>query len=308
MKRLGVIDIGSYSTRLSIAEKKNNGFKILYEEGNITALGRGVKDKGILDPKAIEETLKVLKKYKEICEKFNVDKIIAVSTEALRRAKNKEEFLKKAKKLGIDIKILTPEEEGKLAYIGALSVIEPKGKICVIDQGGGSTEFIFGQGENIEEVHSLGIGIVNLTEKFLKNDPPTKEELTNLRNFLRESLQRFKNKNPDSLIGLGGTITTLASLEYGIFPYRGNLIDGKVLDYGQINHWFQKLAKMPLSERRKIPQIGDKRAEVILSGIAMFLEILKTFSKDKIIVSDKGLKHGIIALELKGKLLKEQKS
>ena len=133
--RVAVIDIGTYSTRITIAEVEKNGFKILYEEGNITALGRGVKKTGLLSKEAMEETLKVLEKYKKLCGEFKVQKCLALGTEALRVAKNREEFLKRVRELGIELKVISPQEEGTYAYLGAYYAVKPKGKTCVVDQG-----------------------------------------------------------------------------------------------------------------------------------------------------------------------------
>jgi exopolyphosphatase/guanosine-5'-triphosphate,3'-diphosphate pyrophosphatase len=164
--RVAVIDIGTYSVRITIAEVEGNNFKILYEEGHITALGRGVKKTKTLQREAIEETLKVLRRYKKLCEEYKVEKCLAVGTEALRIAKNRDEFLEKVQQLGIELKIIPPEEEGKYAYLGAYYAVKPKGRVCVVDQGGGSTEYIYGKGLNVERVISLPIGIVCKLMRF----------------------------------------------------------------------------------------------------------------------------------------------
>lgn len=291
--RVAVIDIGTYSTRITIAEVEKNGFKILYEEGNITALGRGVKKTGLLSKEAMEETLKVLEKYKKLCEDFKVKKCLALGTEALRVAKNREEFLKKVRQLGIELKVISPQEEGTYAYLGAYYAVKPKGKTCVVDQGGGSTEYIFGEGPKVEEVVSLPFGIVNLTEQFIKNDPPTGEEIRALVEFLDEQIKKVK-RPVDTLVGLGGTITTLAALEYNVYPYDPDKINGKVLTKEQIKKWFDKLSKLTVEERKKIPQIEDKRAEAIIPGIAIFWRTLEIFEKDRLVVSDWAVKHGAI--------------
>jgi len=291
--RVAVIDIGTYSTRITIAEVEKNGFKILYEEGNITALGRGVKKTGLLSKEAMEETLKVLEKYKKLCEDFKVKKCLALGTEALRVAKNREEFLKRVRELGIELKVISPQEEGTYAYLGAYYAVKPKGKTCVVDQGGGSTEYIFGEGPKVEEVVSLPFGIVNLTEQFIKNNPPTGEEIRALVEFLDEQIKKVK-RPVDTLVGLGGTITTLAALEYNVYPYDPDKINGKVLTKEQIKKWFDKLSKLTVEERKKIPQIEDKRAEAIIPGIAIFWRTLEIFEKDRLVVSDWAVKHGAI--------------
>jgi exopolyphosphatase/guanosine-5'-triphosphate,3'-diphosphate pyrophosphatase len=240
------------------------------------------------------QEVKVLRRYKKLCEEYKVEKCLAVGTEALRIAKNRDEFLEKVQQLGIELKIIPPEEEGKYAYLGAYYAVKPKGRVCVVDQGGGSTEYIYGKGLNVEKVISLPIGIVNLTERFIKNDPPTEGEIKNLLEFLEGEISKAVDKNIDTLVGLGGTITTIVALEYDIYPYNPLKVNGKVLTYERIKYWFDKLRKLPIEERKKIPQIEDRRAEAIISGIAIFLKTLELFEKNELVVSDWAVKHGAI--------------
>ncbi len=292
--RIATIDIGSYSVRLSIGDIKDNKLKIIYEKGVITGLGKGVNSNGFLDKKAVEETIEVLKEYKNIINEHGADKIIAVATEALRRAKNSKEFINRVKETtGIDIRVITPEEEGKLSYKAVCYSLKLSGRTVVVDQGGGSTEFIYGKSCDIEKVISLPIGIVNLTERFIKHDPPLKKELESMKEFIDNNLKKLEIE-VDNIVGLGGTITTLCALEYNIYPYDPSKIHGSKLKRESIKRWFDKLANMKISERKKIPQIEDRRAEAIVSGILMFERILEHFKKDKIIVSDWGLKHGLM--------------
>ncbi len=292
--RIATIDIGSYSVRLSIGEIKDNKLKIIYEKGVITGLGKGVNSNGFLDKKAVEETIEVLKEYKNIINEHGADKIIAVATEALRRAKNTKEFINRVKETtGIDIRVITPEEEGKLSYKAVCYSLKPRGRTVVVDQGGGSTEFIYGKSCDIEKVISLPMGIVNLTERFIKHDPPLKEELKSMKEFIDNNLKKLEIE-VDNIVGLGGTITTLSALEYNIYPYDPSKIHGSKLKEKSIKRWFDKLANMKIPERKNIPQIEDRRAEAIVSGILMFERILEHFKKDEIIVSDWGLKHGLM--------------
>ncbi len=297
--RIASIDIGSYSVRLTIAEIKDGSINVLLEKGRITSLGSGVKETGLLREDRIEETIKVLEEYKRDAEEYKVNKIVAVATEAIRKAKNSEDFIRRVKeRTGIDIKVISPEEEGKLAFLGATYALKPEGKVVVVDQGGGSTEFIFGKNGSVEKLISLPIGIVNLTETFLKHDPPYKEEVEKLFSFLEEKIKPLK-ENVDEIIGLGGTITTMVALEYNIYPYDPSKVQGKELSLEALKRWFDTLIELPSKERSKrYKQIEDRRAEVIVSGIAMFIKILEIFEKEKLRVSDWGLKQGIIVREL----------
>ncbi len=291
--RVAVIDIGTYSTRITVTEVDGNDFEILYEEGHITALGREVKKTGFLKKEAMEETLRVLERYKEICDRYKVEKCLVLGTEALRVSKNRKEFEEKLKKLGLELKVISPEEEGLYAYLGAFYAVRPKGKVCVIDQGGGSTEYIYGEGPKVEKVYSLPFGIVNLTERFIKGDPPKREEIENLIRFLDGEISKVKEP-ADTLVGLGGTITTIAALEYDIYPYDPKKVNGKVLTKEQLKRWFEKLSSLTVEERKRFPQIEDRRAEAIVPGVAIFWRTLEIFGKDKLVVSDWAVKHGAI--------------
>ena len=297
--RIATIDIGSYSVTLTVAEVKNRNIEILLERGYITSLGSGVKETGHLREDRVEETLRVLEEYRKEIEKLGVDKVVAVATEALRRAENAEEFLKLVReRTGIEVKIITPQEEGELAFLATAYSLRPEGEFLVVDQGGGSTEFIFGSDMKVKDMVSLPIGIVNLTESFLKHDPPTEEEVKNLMDFLEEKIKPLK-REVDEIVGLGGTITTLVALEKGVYPYDPSRIHGERLSLEALKKLFKTLVSMPYKERsRKFKQIEDRRAEVIVSGIAMFVKLLEVFDKEKIRVGDWGVKHGLIVKEV----------
>ncbi len=296
--RIASIDIGSYSVRLTVAEVKRKGINILLEKGYITSLASGLEEDGLLKEDRVKETLRVLKEYKSDIERLKVDKVIAVATEALRKAKNSKDFIGKVKKYtGIKVRIITPEEEGRLAYTSAVLSLEPEGITLVVDQGGGSTEMIFGRSIRIDDIVSLPIGIVNLTEKFLPSDPPTDEEIKSLMQYLGERIEPLK-RDVDVVVGLGGTITTVTALEFNVYPYRSEEIHGRKLSRDVLSKWFSILVELPYRERsRRFKQIEDRRARVIVAGIAMFIKILDVFKKDHLIVSDWGVKHGLILKE-----------
>ena len=297
--RIAAIDIGSYSVRLTVAEIDGEDIRIILEKGRITSLGSGLKEEGKLRKDRIEETLEVLKEYRKDIEELKVQKVLAVATEAIRRASNSEEVLKLVReRAGFEVKVITPYEEGELAFLGASYALRPKGKVLVIDQGGGSTEFIFGKDFRVEEITSLPLGIVNLTESFLKHDPPKGEEIKSLMYFLEDHIKPLK-RDVEEIIGLGGTITTLVALEYDIYPYDPKKVQGKQISIDALERWFDKLSAIPSKERSGLyKQIEDRRAEVILAGIAMFIKILEIFEKDKLRVSDWGVKQGLIVREL----------
>ena len=305
---IAVIDIGTYSTRLLIAgiHKKDNvedtinSIDEIISVGRITSLGRNVKKNKYLQKEAIEETLTVLKEYVALAKEYKASKILGFATEACRIAKNGNEFLEKVKNLGIDVKLIDGNKEAYLSFLATAYSLPLKGKFVVIDQGGGSTEFAYGKKENGKAIllksKSLPFGIVNLTEEFLKNDPPKEEEITNLREYLKSEINKIlpDMKDTEHLIGLGGTITTLVALEKNIYPYNSKKVHGEILTKEAIQKWLNKLISIPTNERQKYPQIEDRRAKVLPAGILIFDTTLEMFNKDKIIISDKGLRFGAL--------------
>jgi len=212
---------------------------------------------------------------------------------------NGMELLKRLKELtGIELKVIAPEEEGRYAFLSVAYSLRPNGRFCIIDQGGGSTEFVCGRGFQVESLRSLPFGIVNLTEEFIHSDPPKLYELESLKNFLDEQIKEVVEPC-DQLIGLGGTITTIAAIEYGIYPYKGEEVHGKELSIDKIMFWIETLSSMKEKDRiANFPHIEPKRAKVIIPGLLIFYRSMLLFGKDKIKVSDWGLKEGLLVEEV----------
>ncbi|MFN3946481.1 MAG: Ppx/GppA family phosphatase [Aquificaceae bacterium] len=295
--KIASIDVGSYSIRLSVAHL-NTSLEVLHEEGRITALATDLRESGLLREDRMEESVEVIKGFVEKAKMLGVESVKMVGTEALRRAKNSEEFLRRVKEAtGFDLKIITPEEEGKYAFLSVAYSLKPKGRFCIIDQGGGSTEFVCGKGFQIEYLRSLPFGIVNLTEEFVESDPPKNYELESLKNFLDEQIKEVVSPC-DELIGLGGTITTIAAIEYGIYPYKGEEVHGKEISLQRLMFWIETLSSMKEKERvAAFPHIEPKRAKVIIPGLVIFYRSMLLFGKERIKVSDWGLKEGLLVEE-----------
>ncbi|MFN3471538.1 MAG: Ppx/GppA family phosphatase [Aquificaceae bacterium] len=300
--KLASIDVGSYSIRLSVAEL-DSGLKLIHEEGFITALATDLKESSLLREDRIEESLQVIKSFVEKAKSLGAEHIKIVGTEALRRAKNSSEFTKRLKELvGVELKVISPEEEGRYAFLSVAYSLRPQGRFCLIDQGGGSTEFVCGRGFQVESLKSLPFGIVNLTEEFIHSDPPKLYELESLKNFLDEQIKEVVEPC-DQLIGLGGTITTIAAIEYNIYPYKGEEVHGKELSIDRIMFWIETLSSMKEKDRiANFPHIEPKRAKVIIPGLLIFYRSMLLFEKDKIRVSDWGLKEGLIVEEVANRL------
>ena len=298
--RVASIDVGSYSCRLVVGQL-NDQLSILHEEGNITALATNLRSTGLLSQDRMEETLRVIKNYIKKAKELGAQELILVGTEALRKASNAQEFIQKVKEeTGYELRVISPQEEGRLAFLAVAYSLRPKGKFCVIDQGGASTEFICGRDFQIESLVSFPFGIANLTEEFIHSDPPTNYELESLKNFLDEHIKTVAQPC-DELVGLGGTITTITAIEYGVYPYRGEEIHGKRLSIDRLMFWLETIASMKEEQRiTTFPHIEQKRAKVIVPGMLIFYRAMFLFGKREILVSNWGLKEGLLVAKALG--------
>lgn len=297
VKKVALIDIGTYSTRMLVVAIHTDGsFDEIFSVGRITSLGRRLKQTGYLQKDAMEETFTTLKEYVSIAREFGVAQIFGVATQACREAKNADEFIDKVKQLGIDVRVISGEEEARLSFMATARALNIQDRFLVIDQGGGSTEFSYGEGKNLLDAVSFPFGIVNLTETFIKSDPPKEEELVSLKHFLKENIESLPQHMRDfkQLVGLGGTITTVVALEKQLYPYDSKKVHGAMLTYDTISKWLNKLSNMTVAQRKAIPMIEDKRAEAIISGIAIFQTAMEVLNKDAIKISEWGVRHGLL--------------
>lgn len=289
--RIGAIDIGTNSTRLLVAEVINGKLHPLVREIEITRLGRGVNAKGQLQRDGIRENAIVLKKFRHQAEDFGVDALYAVATSAVRDAANKEEFLQISREVsGVDVEIISGEEEAHLSFCGVYSSFPAMDRNwAVCDVGGGSTEFIWNLGENVQ---SINIGCVRLTEMFLHSDPPGAEEISKAAAAIKEQINKL-DLQVRKLVGVGGTITTLVAMEEKMKIYLPERVQGYVLKREQLDKHV-RLLSVPLEERKRIVGLQPKRADVILAGVLIVREILDYLQLSEITVSDADILSGII--------------
>ncbi|MEK7828664.1 MAG: exopolyphosphatase, partial [Deltaproteobacteria bacterium] len=243
-------------------------------------------------------------------KEYGVKEITAVATSVARRAKNKKKFLKNVlEKTGLDVKVISGDEEARLSLLGVLSVIGNGNKKClVVDVGGGSTEFIAVDAGKMIGAWSLEMGVVHLTEIHLKNDPPTRLELDameeeifrvieNLKKLIgrdKVSVKSYSTNASAPFVGTAGTITTLASIDQGLEEYDADRVNNYVLKYEAVKKMYQWLASMPLKEREKVLSLEKGREDIIIPGTAIVLKAMEGFGFDSITVSDAGLLEGIL--------------
>ncbi|MCK8817001.1 Ppx/GppA family phosphatase [Natroniella sulfidigena] len=286
---VAAIDIGTNSVRLLIAQQEGKQLKRLASKLETPRLGAGICQNDYLNQDAIERTIEVLKGYQKIVEQFDASSYV-VATSAVRDATNQQEFLQQVKEeTGFEIKVVSGEEEARLSYLGITSSITHlEEQVLAVDIGGGSTEFIYGVKDELEEYTSINLGAVRLTEKY--DDDFDKINLV-AEKMIKEAID---NKDCVQLLGVGGTVTTLVAIELELEPYNRKKVDGYFLTKSSIERIFNKLSCLSLAERKKIIGLQPKRADIILAGIIILLKIMEETNLEQIQVSEAGILEGII--------------
>ena len=296
--KIATVDVGTNSTRLLISEIKDGKVREIFKTGKVTRLGQGVREKKKLSKEGIERTINALKEFKEIIENHCVEKVIVVTTEAARVAENASEFLSAATELGFKVEILQDKEEAELVFWANVLHFNPNRKAMTVDLGGGSTEIVYGSKEEIEFLRSLKFGVVVLHETFIKSDPPKEEELLKMENFIGEELSKIRPeiKEKPVVYAVGGTITSVVAMEEGMEVYRPEIVHGYTVTEEMVERWYRELSSMTLEERKKVKGLEEKRADVIIPGLAFFKVFCKVFEVKELTVSELGL---LYALALK---------
>jgi len=297
---LAAIDIGSNTIRLIVASSMGNGYKRHLVQQRVTRLGEGLKPGAPLSPRAVEETIEVLRDYRAKALALGARSILAGATSAVRDAQGGEAFMTRIdKELGFQTLILTEKQEAELTAAGVISALpDVPDEVLIFDLGGRSTEFILIVDGHIRTSTSLGLGAVALTEVFLTSDPPTQREIqalkTEITGILRQGLAPMLNQaEPKALIGTAGTVTTLVAVMRGLTVYQPELVHNFCLTGQALEGLFERLAGLKASERALIPGLPEDRADIIVAGTGVVLAIMKYINTDQLIVSDAGLLEGL---------------
>jgi exopolyphosphatase / guanosine-5'-triphosphate,3'-diphosphate pyrophosphatase len=300
MMRLASIDIGTNTILMLVADVERNGtLSVVRDEHIIARLGKGVDEHGFIQKETFQRVRRILSQLKSIADSNRVQHLAACGTSALRDAANRQEFIDFIREhLSIDIKILSGQEEAEATYLGAVSEYledSPSGEFAVLDIGGGSTELVSGTGSNVSSAASIDIGSVRLTERILKNSPPDTTVLENAVKLVQNHLHHISPlPSATTLIGVAGTLTTLAALDLQLKTFDKTLINRCVLTRETIERIFQELRHLTLDQIRSYPQIHASRADILLAGILILRETLHKVNVSQIIVSDRGLRYGIL--------------
>lgn len=302
MPRYAAIDIGSNSVRLLVADAgPGDIFKVLAAERAVTRLGESVFREGRLSEQAMDHICTLLARMGDTIRKLDCIGARVVATSAVRDAANQNDFLDRAAKaVGSRVEIISGLEEARLIHLGVMARWpHPTGRILIIDIGGGSGELILSMNGSRREAFSKPLGAVRLTEVFLKHDPPEEIELHRLDQFITEKLapclSKIGSARFDRVIGTSASAAALACAVHRIPRARRDQADRMRVTTAQIRRLFSQLKQRTLAERRSIPGIGPRRAEIILAGTAVFFRVLETFQASSLYYSSAGVKDGIIA-------------
>ena len=299
-ERLAALDVGTNSTRLLVADVADGAVVAeLTREMVITRLGKGVDRTGRFDPSALARTLEVLAGYAETCRRLGAGRRRLVATSATRDAADRQLFLDGVRDLlGVEAEVLTGRAEAAAAYRGATADLEGDQATLVVDIGGGSTELILGDGGTARAMVSLDIGCVRLFERHLHSDPPAAAEVAALRADVAAHLARVAGvldpAAAERVVGVAGTVTTVAAIALGLDTYDPRRIHRATLDASDITATAGKLAAMTVAERAALPVMAKGREDVIAAGALLLDQLVETFQIRQVIASETDILDGVL--------------
>jgi exopolyphosphatase/guanosine-5'-triphosphate,3'-diphosphate pyrophosphatase len=296
--RVAAVDLGTNSTRLLVADVTGGRIDEVARGLTITRLGEGVDARRRLLPLPIARVRNALTGYRRELERLGAERTLAVATSAVRDAENGEAFLGEVEwSYGFTTRLLSGEEEASMTFAGVTAGRPLDTETLIVDVGGGSTELVAGGPDGPDFHVSLDLGCVRLTERFFAGDPPGARELDACAGAVRETLEQAAGDLQVSrAIGVAGTVTTLAALDLGLTDYDPERIHGHRIAAAAVERETDRLASLPLEERRRLPGLEPERAPVIVAGAIIVREVLSHFGLDGLEASEHDLLHGV-ALE-----------
>jgi len=295
------LDVGTNSVLMLVAEPApGGGPRRLFDRSHVTRLGEGLARSGRIGAAGEARTLEALREFARQARALGVERAAAVGTMCLRTAENAAGFMARARaESGFELEAISGQAEARLTFRGVTAELPARAeRLALLDPGGGSTEVTFGQGgaaPRIERQTSLDVGVVGLTERFLRADPVAPAELAALRAYLAdEGYAGVRPERPfDLLVAVGGSATTLAAVELALEPYDPDRVHGLRLSRADLERLLARLVALPVAERARLPGLEPKRAEVLPAGAAILLALLDKLGADSLVVSDRGLRHGL---------------
>jgi exopolyphosphatase/guanosine-5'-triphosphate,3'-diphosphate pyrophosphatase len=295
--RVAVVDMGTNSTRLLVADVDDGNVVELERRSTVTRLGRGVDTSRQLAFEAIEEVCGTVAEYVAIYQELGAERVSALATSAVRDAENRGAFIGELReRFALDAGVLTGDDEARLTYLGATHGRAPEDDTLVVDIGGGSTELVVGRGADVSFHASLDVGTVRHTERHVQHDPATAAELETLardvRNLIDGALRGSDFARAARGIGVAGTPTSLAAIELGLDPYDAERVHGHTLPLASIQRMCSQLAAKTLAERLEVRGLHPGRAPTIVAGVVILIQVMRMFGLGEIEVSEHDILHG----------------
>ncbi len=298
--RCAVVDIGTNSTRLLIADVEDGRLTERDRRSTVTRLGQGVDATGRLAPEAEQRVFDALETYAEAIGEHDCETRSAVMTSAVRDAANGSEFAATVReRYGLEARTLTGDEEAQLTFMGATAGRPPEDDtpLLVVDIGGGSTELVLGSGHEVDFHVSTQNGVVRHTERHIATDPPTPEEIDALAADvcadLAVNLPPHVRTGVGELVAVAGTATSGAAIDLALEPYDASRVEGHVLTRARLEAILERLAALPLAERRRVAGLHPDRAPTMVAGVVILLKVLAAFGMDRATVSDRDILWGV---------------
>jgi exopolyphosphatase / guanosine-5'-triphosphate,3'-diphosphate pyrophosphatase len=296
--RYAVLDVGTNSVKFHVGERRADGsWSTVADHAEVTRLGEGLDESGSIQPEPMERTIAAIADMAEESRHDGAEKVAAVGTAGLRIAKNSAEFVAAVQeRCGVAIEVISGEEEGRLAYLAATSGLKlGHGPLAEFDTGGGSSQFTFGRGKDVDEQFSVNVGAARFTERFGLDGAVSEENLAEAFEAIGSDLARLDGRPvPDALVGMGGAVTNLAAVKHELATYDSEVVQGTVLDLGEIDRQIELYRTSNAEERRRIVGLQPGRADVILAGACIVRTVIAKLGRDSATVSDRGLRHGLL--------------
>jgi exopolyphosphatase/guanosine-5'-triphosphate,3'-diphosphate pyrophosphatase len=297
-RRYAVIDVGTNSIKFHIGELRADGaWRTVVDRAEVTRLGEGLDETGKLGPEPIEHSVGAIAAMAEEARRNGVEAIAAVGTAGLRIASNAAEFIDAVHaRCGVQVEVIPGEEEARLAYRAATAGLgRSAGSIVVFDTGGGSSQFTFSRGDDIDEQFSVNVGAVRYTERYGLDGVVSEETVATAQAAIADDLAQLDgHATPDTAVGMGGANTNLAAVKHELATYDPDVVQGTVLDRDEIDRQIELYRTHSAEQRRQIVGLQPNRAEVILAGACIVRTVLAKLGRDSLTVSDRALRHGLL--------------